>query len=222
MRLYVVADGGDARVGEPHTLAAYLGAVEAGADAVGISVRLSADAVAVVSRAAVGPSGAVHARPAAEQTGLGAVVAELPTGLGLEVRLASPEGELVDAVGTALAEVNPDRVVLTSPYAAVLAHAATVLPDLIRGLLLPVSPPDADPELLAHEAVSRARLARADAVHLQPTQVSRVVLMALDEASIGVHVWGAHDEQAVDRCTAWGLTRFATSDLPALLRLRDG
>lgn len=225
MRLFVTAEGGDARAAPEHSLAAYRAAAVAGADALGICVRRSGDGVVVVSRTAMAAAGPVHARSRAELPELctlADVVAELADAAELEIHLASAEPELVADVLGVLAGADLDRIVLTSPYAAVLTAAAGLEPDLVRGLFLPLTAAVVEPDVLGHEAVSRARLARADAVHLHPTQVNPEVLRQLDVASLAAHVWGADDPAEVSRLAALGVRRFSTHDVAAVLPVRDG
>lgn len=225
MRICVTADGGDTRAAPEHSLVAYRAAATAGVDALGTWVRRSGDGEVVVSRTAMAAAGPVHARSRAELPelcGLVEVVAELADVVELEIHLASAEPELLPDVLAVLAGAHLDRIVLTSPYAAVLTAAADLEPDLVRGLFLPLTTAVVEPDVLGHEAVSRARLARADAVHLHPTQVSAEVLRQLDAASLAAHVWGADDPGEVLRLAGLGVRRFSTHDVAAVLLVRAG
>lgn len=147
--------------------------------------------------AGVGPAG----RPLSR---LVDVVAALDGRTDLEIRLKSTEPELVDAVIAALDAADVDRVQLTGSHAALLARAAGSGPDLIRCLLIQPTPPWAGLDLVVHDAVQRARLARADAVHLRPDQITPTVLEVLDRASLSVHIWDANDPAEVGDCSGRG------------------
>lgn len=228
MGLFVVAEGGDAVAAPEHSLAAYAAAARV-AEAVGTVVRLTADGVAVVAVAPYFGGRAVHATPYAELVttaagppSLADVVTAIAGDAELEIRLASAEPELLDAVVTALQDTDPDRVLLTSTFAAVLGHAAVAAPDLLRGLLLlptgaAPAPGAADADGAAvHEAISRARLARADAVHLPVGQLRTYTLTAIDAASLTVHAWGVDTAEAAADVQALGLNRLATARLRVL------
>lgn len=226
MRLFVTADGGDVAAAPEHTPAAYAAAAAAGADAIGICVRLAADGVPVVCRSATGAAGPVHAPSSLALAEVDPVVprlvdvvSALAGSVDFELRLASPEPELIPAVVEALAAADPDRILVTSSYTAVLSRLADAAPELHRGLLLPGTGIAAD--VVAHEAISRARLTRADAVHLHPAQITAAVLADVDAASLSLHVTDADVPADVRRLAALGLARFATGQLTAVLALRD-
>lgn len=238
MRLFVTAKRGDTSDEPEHTLAAYEAAVAKGADAVGIAVRLSADGVPVVRRYAyldddTDRCGAVHAMSWAELSPavvgprgrplsrLGDIADALDGRLDLDIRLASTEAELGPAVLTELRGCDLDRVQITGTHAAQLARLSVVNQDVIRCLLIGPGPSWAGPDLVVHDAIQRARLARADAVHLRPSQVTPETLNRLDDASLGVQVWGADDVVQVAAQHALGPSRFCTDRLDALLALRD-
>lgn len=238
MRLFVTAHRGATGAEPEHTLAAYEAAIGKGCDAVEICTRLSADGVAVVRRLAyldddTDLTGPVHALAWAELatarvgpqerplSRLSDVVAALDGRTDLEIQLKSTEPELVDAVLAALEGADQDRAQITSVHAALLARAAAANPEVIRCLLIPPTASWARLDLVVHEAVQRARLARADAVHLRPDQITPKVLEVLDRASLSVHVLDADDPGEVDRLVRLGLNRFCTNDLDALLAWRD-
>lgn len=238
MSIFVTAHRGDTSAEPEHTLAAYQAAVARGADAVEMCVRLSADGVPVVRRYAyldddTDLTGPVHARPwaglAEARVGaqcrplstLGEVIAALDGRVDMEVQLKSLEPELVTAVAEALQGAAMDRVQVTSYEPALLALMAETEPDIIRCLLIGPTPSWADLDVLAHDAVCRARLARADGVHLHPSQCLPQVLHHVDRHSLVVHVWDADDPVEVTALHELGLQRFCTNRLDALLALRD-
>lgn len=145
--------------------------------------------------------GAVHLRPWSE-------LAQVR--IGVQER---PLSALSDVAGAAL-----DRIHVTCARAVQLAQ---VRDDIVGCLLIPPTPSRAGLDLVVHDAVQRAWLVDADAVHLQPSQLDAETVAQLNDASLDVHVWDADDLDEVRRLAGLGLSRFCTNRLDALLALRD-
>lgn len=190
-------------------------------DAVELPIRCSADSVALISLSAfAGDNTPVHTMSAADPqlTPLARVLAELTTEVHLLLRSAEPE--LVDALGVALAGIDPERVQIVSAEPALLLGIATQLPDVLRGLLVRTAGIDEPLPMFAHRVVSLARLARADLLHLGAALCQPAVLRAVDQWSLDVQVRDAEQIDLVRELYGRGLRRFSAVDVRPLLELR--
>lgn len=215
---FVVIAQCDGAAGAPDHDAAIAG----GVDAVEIPVRCSSDDVAVVAAAAVCGDAPLHELPAADPrvrtlTGL---LATLPERVEAHLLLRSAEPELIDAVRIALTGIDPDRIQIVSVEPALLLRAAHHLPDVLRGLIVSPDGADEPAAALGHRAVSLARLARADRIHLVAARCDAVVLGAFDQQSLDVQARDADEIDRVRELHALGLRRFSSRDVSALLAVR--
>lgn len=169
-----------------NTRAAVESGLRSGADGVEVDVRLTADGVPVCSHDAdlvreagvdrrvreltYAQLGAVRVR-GHRIPSLASVVAQVARRgrLVLDLKPDPDPERLMDAVGRALGQASPGRLVLSSFCPLVLAAAAAALPDLPRAALL-------DGPALVSQRIGRAVLRGDAAVHLPV----RVLLAAPD------------------------------------------
>ena len=67
-------------------------------------------------------------------------------------------------------------------------------------------------DVVAYQTGQRARLARARAVHLHPTQLSASVVEFLCGQKVQIHAWDVNDEAELKTITAYGIPRICTDN----------
>lgn len=213
----VVGHRGSPQDATENTLASFLKAVEAGADAVELDVHLSADGVPIVHHdpdlgRTVGGEGPVGERTAAELAALGVptladVLRAVPLPIDVELKV---DGLRAEELPAAVAEVVRragalDRVLATS-FDPFLASAYAELAGRPAGWVAfyPVTPEEAadfprlEHVLLAHEAATEE------------------VVTALRAKGRVVHAWTVNDAEEARRLVARGVSGVIT-DRPAAL-----
>jgi glycerophosphoryl diester phosphodiesterase len=226
-----------------NTTASFQRAIEMGADAVELDVRLTRDLVPVVYHyfylhEQAGLSGPVfdytwdELRRAQAESGDSAQSRRIPLfrevleaiggQIAVEIEIKGPEPECVDIVARALHEhrILWDRIELTSYEPALLLAVQERCPGLATDLLLPLSENWMKLDVVTHLAIHRARLACARAVHLHPTQLSPDVAAAIRSAGIEVHAWDVNDEAALRLASELAIPRICTDHLAQALEFR--
>ncbi len=208
-----------------NTLAAFAAAREAGADAVELDVRRSADGVLVVHHDPVRDGRPIAATPRAELPG---DVAELPDALraaaplpvNVEVKNLQepdgsydPSGEFARAVVAAV-EGTPGRgpVFYSSFDLATCRDLARASDDPV-GWLLDVGELDA-------AALERAADAALAAVHPYVADVTAELVAAAHDRGLAVHVWTVNRASDLERMFALGVDSVITDDVPSARVLR--
>lgn len=219
-----------------NTLPAFQRALDLGADAIELDVRLTWDRVPVLAHFfavtdAAGGSGPVFSYGYAEiRTDdarriptLDEVLERFAGRIGLEIEVKGPEPESAAIVAQAL---RPYRQIwggieVTSYEPALLSAVKRRCPGLATDLLAPRAEPWMTPEIVTHLAIHRARLAGARGVHLHPTQLVPETVAAVRTAGIEVHAWDVNDTRALDIATSLGIPRICTDRLEDALGYRD-
>ncbi len=224
----IVAHRGVTAAAPENTMAAFRKALELGIDAVELDVRLTRD-----HRPAVyhyyylddftTASGPVFARTAAELDAvhvvdrdrsrshpipmLEDVLDEFAGRLGLEIEMKGPEPEAATVVGKLLGRFRShwSRIEVTSFEPALLASLRAECPDIAAALLLPQSEGWMRPDVVAYAALQRARLAKAQAVHLHPLQLDREVVATIRAGGVEVHAHSVNDEASLQLAMALDL-----------------
>jgi glycerophosphoryl diester phosphodiesterase len=221
----IVAHRGLTSAGPENTMAAFAGALEIGVDAIELDVRLTRDRRPIVHHDSylngrTSGSGPIFDRTAAELRGVHILDAErglthpVPTledvlrtfagKIGLEIELKGPEPEAADVVGNVLARFRDswDRIEVTSFEPALLSVLRAQLGDVTTALLFPPSEPWMREDIVAYAALNRARLARANAVHLHPDQLSEAVVASIRMGGVDVHSHSVNDERSLELAVA--------------------
>jgi glycerophosphoryl diester phosphodiesterase len=242
----VVAHRGVADGVPENTIAAYRRALELGADAVELDVRLSKDRVPVVfhnfyldgTTNASGPVFEYESLQLRELELLGAredlgdqcriptfreVLETFAGRLGLEIEIKGPEPESPEMVAR---ELEPFRhlwktMEVTSYEPALLLDIGRRCPGLATDLLQHRSEEWMKLDVVAYVAIQSARLAGARAVPLHPTQLSVEVVDAVRSAGIEVHSWDVNDEVRLGMIHELGIPKFDTDDLALALEFRE-
>jgi glycerophosphoryl diester phosphodiesterase len=228
-----------------NTIPSFQRAVEMGADAVELDVRLTRDLVPVVAHyfyvdESAGLGGAVFAhtwdelqraqarREDAAQSRriplLREVLQAIGGQIGLEIEIKGPEPECVDVIARVLNEHRLlwDQMELTSYEPALLLAIQKRCPGLPTDLLLPRSESWMKLDVVTHLAIHRARLAHARAVHLHPTQLSPQVAAAIRSAGLEPHAWDVNDAAALSLAAELAIPRICTDHLAQALEFRRG
>ena len=243
MMLEIVAHRGAHEELPENTLAAFERAVEMGADAIEMDVRLTRDRVPVIYHYfalpdAMGLPGCIfdytlsRLRQTKEERASPHDASHIPTlrqaldslagRIGLEIEVKGPEPECVDIVADTLRDYRRfwDTMDLTSYEPVLLLALAERCPGLPTDLLYPAPQTWRTRDIVAYEAKHLGRMAGVRAVHLHPSQLSEQVVASLSSAGLKTHVWGANDAESLQRTRELGLTRFCSDQLGLALRWR--
>jgi glycerophosphoryl diester phosphodiesterase len=221
-------------------------AVELGADAVELDVRLTADQVPVVYHnfyldEITSASGPIFKFTHAQLQGVkvfgknnpagqAGVISTLPEILerlgekiGLEIEIKGPEPESPEIIGAVLNRYKPiwDTLEVTSSQPALLLAIQKICPGLATDLLFPRSESWMKPDVVVYQAVHLARLARARAVHLHPTQLSAAAVTALHRQGFEIHAWDVNDLPSLQLAARLGIPRICTDDFEQARAFRD-
>ena len=229
-----------------NTSASFQRAVDLGADGVELDVRLTRDRVPIVYHhsyldEATPMSGPVfnyrldELRDVKILSSDGNVVngCSIPTlhevletfgrQTSLEIEIKGPEAESSEIIGAVLHDFRHlwETIEVTSYEPALLLDIQQRCPGLATDLLFPRSEDWMGLDVVGYLAIHRARLARARAVHLHPTQLSSEVVSAVRSWGIEVHSWDVNDEQALNSAMELGIPRIDTDELQQALDFRQ-
>jgi glycerophosphoryl diester phosphodiesterase len=142
--------------------------------------------------------------------------------IGLEIEIKGPEPESAERVAAVLGDFGDawGAMEITSYEPALLRDIQARCPDIAADLLFPRSESWMKPDVVAHFALQRARLAHARAVHLHPTQLSAEVVATIRAQGVEVHAWDVNDAAALELVKATGIPRMCTDQLPLALAFR--
>jgi glycerophosphoryl diester phosphodiesterase len=240
----IVAHRGAATDAPENTIAAFERAIELGADAVELDVRLTSDHVPVVYHYYYlennsSTSGAifgftweqlkqVEVRSQANPAGVGRIstlaeILELLGGrIGLEIDMKGPEPEAPSIVGAILRKHKRiwHTLEVTSYDPALLLSVQEECPGLATDLLMPRSEAWKKPDVVQHEAIQYSRVAHARAVHLHPSQLSPALVKAVREHGFEIHAWDVNDEKSLELVADLGISRLDTDNLRQALAFR--
>ena len=242
----IVAHRGVPEGGPENTIGAFQRALELGADAIEMDVRLSGDGVAVVFHntyldGKTSASGPIFAHTYAQLQELELVgggesvhVLRIPTfrevlesfagHLGLEIEIKGPEPESSEIMAR---ELQPFRnlwntMEVTSYEPALLLDIGQRCPGLATDLIQRRSEDWMKLDVVAYVAVHSARLAGARAVHLHPTQLSSDVVRTVRAAGLEVHSGFANDVDSLRKIEQLGIPKFDTDNLRLALEFCEG
>jgi glycerophosphoryl diester phosphodiesterase len=242
----IVAHRGVADGVPENTLAAFERAVELGADAIELDVRLSKDGVPVVFHntyldGRTSAAGPIFAHTFAQLRELelagGGESAEgrrIPTfrevleafagRLGLEIEIKGPEPESLEIVARELQPFEHlwDTMEVTSYEPALLVGIGRRCPGLATDLLVRRSEDWMKLDVVAYVAVHSGRLAGARAAHLHPTQLSAEVVGTVRATGLEVHSWDVNDAGSLQMMKQLDIPKFDTDDLRLALQFRRG
>ena len=242
----IVAHRGIPTEAPENTIASFQRAIELGADAIELDVRLTADKVPVVYhyfylQENTSVSGAIFDftleqlrdvkvfcknNPDAKVGRISTLseILEMFGGkIGFEIEIKGPEPEAPEIIGGVLNKFKNfwNSFEITSYEPALLLSVQKFCPDLIVDLLFPRSESWMKLDVVQYQATHHSRLAHARAVHLHPTQLSETVVTALRNQGIEIHAWDVNDEQSLMTVAKFGIPRICTDNFKQALAFRD-
>lgn len=218
-----------------NTLASFQRAIELGADAVEMDVRLTADHIPLVYHyfyldENTSLTGAIFDFTLAQlrtvevyckgnptiKTGHISTLEEILDTIGgkidLEIEIKGPEPESAEIIGGVLNQFKDlwSTIELTSYEPALLLAVQKTCPGIAADLLFPLSESWMRLDVMQYLAIQRARLAHARAVHLHPTQLCEAIVEATRQHGIEVHAWDVNDIQALETVASLDIPRLCT------------
>ncbi|GEM_PF-1258282 len=237
MPFEIVAHRGIPTEAPENTIASYQLALELAADAVEMDIRLTSDQVPVVyhyyyldntgsaqgvifnySLAEIRKM-VVHCKqdralkPGLIST-LEEILDEFAGRIGLEIEIKGPEPEAPQIIGRILKRYKKwwDTFEITSYEPALLLCIREVCPGIPLDLLYPRTEAWKGPEVIVHEAIHLSRLARARAIHLHPSQLSREMVKTLKSKGILTHAWDVNDVNSLAFISDIDVPRICTDE----------
>jgi glycerophosphoryl diester phosphodiesterase len=219
----IVAHRGVTARAPGNTMAAFRDALELGADAIEMDVRLSKDGVPVVHHnwyvdenvaqpvpicgltasqlrdAKVTDSRAEMSRRHSIPT-LEEVLHQFAGKISLEIEMKGPEPEASLRLASALGDFRHawSLMEVTSFHPTLLTAIRELCPGLPTGFHFPMSEPWMRLDVVAYAALHGARMAKADAVHLSPNQLGDEVVTTIRASGIEVHAHAVNDLAALE------------------------
>ena len=203
-------------------MAAFRAALEVGADAIELDVRLSRDGVPMVHHNWYTDEAATPPVPIYSLTALQLrrekvtdprvelsrrhpiptleeVLKEFAGKIWLEIEMKGPEPEAASRVASAVGEFRGawSRMEVTSFHPTLLTVIHELCPGIATAFLFPMSESWMRLDVVAYAALHGARLSKADAVHLSPNQLSEEVVATIRSGGVEVHAHAVNDEPAM-------------------------
>jgi glycerophosphoryl diester phosphodiesterase len=245
-RFDVVAHRGIATEAPENTIASFQKAVELGADAIELDVRLTADRIPVVYhyfylQETTSATGTIFDftleqlrnvkvfcknDPSVKEGRISTLseILEIFGGkIGLEVEIKGPEPEAPEIIGNVLKKFQNlwESIEVTSYEPALLLTVKKICPGLKVDLLFPRSESWMGLDVVQYQAIHKSRLAQARAVHLHPTQLSETIVDALRHQGIEIHAWDVNDAESLDLITKIDIPRICTDNFKQALVYRN-
>ena len=242
----IVAHRGIPTEAPENTLASFQRAIELGADAVELDVRLTSDNVPVIFhyfylQATTSTSGAIFdfsldqlrdvevfcrnnpAAPAGHISTLPEILETIGGRIGLEIEIKGPEPEAPEIIGNVLLKHGNlwNSIEVTSYEPALLLAFQKICPGITVDLLFPRSESWMRLDVVQYQAIQHARLAHARGIHLHPTQLSESVVSAIRHHGIEIHAWDVNDEQSLEIVTKYAIPRICTDQFKEALAFRE-
>jgi glycerophosphoryl diester phosphodiesterase len=244
----IVAHRGVASTYPENTISAFQRAIELGADAVELDVRLTKDKIPVVFHyyyldEITSISGPIfnytyqqlqQARFLNTQTGADSlkistfteVLETIGGRVGLEIEIKGPEREAVFIIGDILQNFKHlwETIEVTSYEISILLGIKDHCPDIKTDLLYPRTEPWMKLDVVGYEALHKAKMAGARAVHLHPSQLSDELVHDIRNSGIEIHAWDVNDESLLRTIVKQEIPRICTDqfELAASFRNRLG
>lgn len=239
----IVAHRGAPEHAIENTLPAFLHALELGADAIELDVRLTADHVPVVFHyyyldefsslsgtifqytwedlRGIKLSNARWPGVTGKLSTLNEVLELLGGKIGLEIEIKGPEPEAVEQIVMALNHFTQvfNRLEVTSYEPLLLERFRRLLPGIPTDLLIPLSEPWMKADVMTFNALQRGRLAGAHAVHLHASQLSIEVVNTIQQGGCEVHAWGINDRDSFMLAAELQIPRICTDHLQQIQKL---
>ncbi|MFH1929813.1 MAG: glycerophosphodiester phosphodiesterase, partial [Chloroflexota bacterium] len=217
----IVAHRGVPTEAPENTIPSFERAIDLGADAVELDVRLTRDRVPVVYHyfyldEATPLSGPIfdytydqlrdvevlgtggNSIKGCRISTLGEILETLGGRIDLEIEIKGPEPESSGIIGSILLDYKHlwPSIEITSYEPALLLDIKQLCSGLPTDLLFPRSEEWMGLDVVAYASAHRARLAGARAVHLHPSQLSPEVVSTVRSHGVDIHAWDVNDEES--------------------------
>lgn len=229
----IVAHRGVTDIYPENTIPAFKRAIELGADAVELDVRLSSDRVPVVFHyfyldKATDATGTVFEytlaqlrkfevinRHSQKNSGISTfteILDAIGGKIGLEIEIKGPEPESSKIIADVLCDYKSiwNTLEVTSYEPLLLREFQKECPGIPTDLLFPLSESWMRLDVVTYLAIHRSRLAQARAVHLHSTQLTSEVVEKIRKQNIEIHAWDVNDEQSLHLCAQLKIPRVCT------------
>jgi glycerophosphoryl diester phosphodiesterase len=229
-----------------NTIASYQLALELGADAVEMDIRLTADQVPVVFHyyyldRTTRSKGVIHQYRLEDLKSVEVTCVSKPSvapgristfedilerfggRIGMEIEIKGPEPEAPRLIGGILNRYQHlwPSFEITSYEPALLLAIRELCPGITVDLLYPRTEAWKGPEVILHEALHLSRLAGARAVHLHPSQLSLEMVKTLKDRGIETHAWDVNDVDTLAFVAGIGIPRICTDEFRMAQRYRQ-
>lgn len=226
-------------------MAAFRAALELGVDAIELDVRLSSDGFPMIHHNWYIDENATPPVPICGLTAsqlrnemvtdprtepsrrhpiptLEEVLQEFAGKISLEIEIKGPEPEAAPRVASALADFRGalSSQEVTSFHPTLLTAIRELCPGVATAFLFPLSQPWMRLDVVAHAALHGARLAKADAVHLSPDQLSEEVARTIREGGVEVHAHAVNDHAALELAAQLGVPWICSDEPEQALAFR--
>ncbi|MFX1488470.1 MAG: glycerophosphodiester phosphodiesterase [Promethearchaeota archaeon] len=243
----IVAHRGAPIKAPENTMPAFQHAIELGADAIEFDVRLTSDRIPVIYHffyleELTHATGSIfnftydqlqkiqfqkkndYTTDRCKILTLDEVLDTIGDQIGLEIEIKGPEPESSEIIGKVLDRFKHiwKHIEITSYEPILLNTIRKQCPGITTNLLFPRSESWMKPDVIAYLAVQRSRLAKAEAIHLHPTQLSIAVLSKILKHGIQVHAWDVNDEYSLKKIVELNIPRICTDNLIQALNFRKG
>jgi glycerophosphoryl diester phosphodiesterase len=229
----IVAHRGVPDIYPENTIPAFERAIELGADAVELDVRLTSDQVPVVFHyfylnKLTPASGTVFDYKFGQLRNVhvigrnGVDKFQIPTlmevleavggKIDLEIEIKGPEPEASRIVASVLSNYKNlwKTIEVTSYEPLLLREFQKVCPDIPVDFLFSRSEDWMKLDVVTYSAIHRSRLAGARAVHLHPTQLYREVVDEIRKHGIEIHAWDVNDKQSLQTVAELEIPKICT------------
>ena len=218
-----------------NTIPAFQKAVELGADAIELDVRLTRDKIPVVFHyyyleemtSVQGPifnyqyedllqaefTWALNGEFDSLQIPTLVEVLEIVGGdIGLEIEIKGPEPEAAIIIGDVLQKFQNiwGTIEVTSYETTLLLKIREQCPGIATDLLYPRTESWMNMDVVAYQAANLGRLAQVRAVHLHPGQLSDEVVNYVRRSGFEIHAWDVNDEQSLQKIMEFNIPRICT------------
>ena len=240
----IVAHRGVPSKAPENTIPAFERAIELGADAVELDVRLTRDRVPVVYHyfyvneahrsspifdytydqlrdvEILGTIGNISSE--GKISTLREVLEAIGGRIDMEIEIKGPESESSGIIGSVLIDYKHlwHTIEITSYEPTLLLDMKHLCPGLPTDLLFPRSQEWMGLDVVAYVASHRARLAGARAVHLHPTQLSTRVISTVRSLGLEIHAWDVNDDASLSRIVELEIPKICTDELQHALNFR--
>ena len=143
--------------------------------------------------------------------------------IGLEIEIKGPEPESALLIGDVLRRFkSPWKTIeVTSYEISLLLKIKTQCPGITTDLLYPRTEPWMRLDVVGYEALHKARLAQARAVHLHPSQLSAQAVDSVRSSGIEIHAWDVNDEPALEAIVEYNVPKICTDQFELAASIRN-